>query len=339
MDESRIAHGLHDLTDQLTSMTSTVVGDTSIAPPDLRTVLRFISKVVQVADQAFQDVYLVLMDVQFLRQDDLSTDHLIEVERALASLMARSRYRDAEEICSRLHHLAEEYSRTIQPIVVNVANEEEWFLVFRLLDEYEGKIIYMVREAVYELEQMVHGLRPVISSSDLLAVTQAARERAMDVRSALLRLEELRNQILGLSGEPGLMALISSSDRDRAAKVTVRSIRIGDTYNARGVGAVGPSANASNFTINQTWQNLQNHDTRLLARDLVLLRAELKKQAVDAEQDITVAGVAAAQLAAQKGDGPAAISHLARVGKWALDVATSIGATVAAAAIKAAMGI
>jgi hypothetical protein len=340
MHESQVARELDRLTDQLGSMTSAVVGDARITPPDVRTVLRFVTKVVQVADQAFQDVYAVLIDIQFLQESDLATGHVVEVRRSLALLMARSRYRDAEEICSRLHHLAEEYSQKIDPIIVGVADRQAWSDIFFLLNEYEGRIIMMVEAAVYELEEMLGHLSSEPHEFDLSRVARVAGERAADIRSALVRLEALRNQILGLSGEPGLMALVSSSDREQAvASVIAREVRVGDTYHVQGAGAVGPHASASNVTINQSWQSLENHDTELLARELAVLRAELKVQSITAEHDLATGEVASAQLAAEKGDGPSAMAHLARVGKWALDVATSIGTTLASAAIKAAMGM
>jgi hypothetical protein len=340
MPESWVARELDHLTGQLGSMTSVVVGDARIAAPDVRTVLRFITKVVQVADQAFQDVYAVLIDIQFLQESDLTTGHIVEVRRSLALLMARSRYRDAEEICSRLHHLAEEYAQSIKPIVVDVADPRAWSDIFGLLNEYEGDIIMMVQEAVSELEAMLSHLDSESGRLDLSRVARAAGERATDIRSALLRLETLRNQILGLSGEPGLMALVSSPDREQAVtSVIAREVRVGDTYNVQGAGAVGPHANVSHVTITQSWQSLENQDTRLLARELAVLRAELKVRATSAEQDLATGEVASAQLAAEKGDGPSAMAHLARVGRWALDVATTIGTTVASAAIKAAMGI
>jgi hypothetical protein len=340
MDEHRIVGDLDRLTDQLGSMTSAVVADTTITPPDVRAVLRFVNKVVQVADQAFQDVYTVLIDIQFLQEGDLAAGRLDEVRRSLALLMARSHYRDAEEICSRLHHLAEEYHQKIEPIIANVTDKQAWASVFSLLDEYEGRIILMVERAVYDLDTMLGSLASGPGRAQLSQINNAARESAAGMRAALLRLEVLRNRILGLSGEPGLMALVSSSDRERAAaSIIAGEVRMGDTYNVQGGGAVGPGARASNVTINQAWQNLENHDTALLARELAALRAELRTRAADPEQDLAIGEVASAQLAAEKGDGPSAMAHLARVGKWAFDVATSIGTLLAAAAIQAAMGI
>jgi hypothetical protein len=91
--------------------------------------------------------------------------------------------------------------------------------------------------------------------------------------------------------------------------------------------------------INQKWQSLPSQDTAELARELALLRAELKARATEPEQDLEIAEIAAAQVAAQKNDGPTALKHLAKAGKWALDVATTIGTNIAVAAIRAAAGL
>jgi hypothetical protein len=69
------------------------------------------------------------------------------------------------------------------------------------------------------------------------------------------------------------------------------------------------------------------------------LRANLRQQAATPDQDIVVAEVAQAEVAAAAGNSSKVRGHLAKVGKWALGAATAIGAGVAAAAIKAAAGL
>ena len=54
---------------------------------------------------------------------------------------------------------------------------------------------------------------------------------------------------------------------------------------------------------------------------------------------VAVGEVAAAEQAAQSGDQPAALDHLKKAGKWALEVATKIGSEVASAALKASLGL
>ena len=49
--------------------------------------------------------------------------------------------------------------------------------------------------------------------------------------------------------------------------------------------------------------------------------------------------VASAVVVAKHGQGSKALEYLSKTGKWVLDVATKIGTTVAAAAIKESLGI
>src|SRR3954451_24158033 len=110
-DMSRTNVELQALSQQLRDMTTAVVADDGLQAVEVRTVLRFINKVLQVLDQAFEDVYACLVDVRLLREDDLGSEHFSDVRRTVALIHARSRYRDAEEICSRLHHLSYEYGK------------------------------------------------------------------------------------------------------------------------------------------------------------------------------------------------------------------------------------
>ena len=121
----------------------------------------------------------------------------------------------------------------------------------------------------------------------------------------------------------------------------IKEIRMGDTYNTSGqTGAVGPGANASGNTFNQIWQGKSAEiDLATLAVELDRLRLALKQEASTPEQDAALGAVAAAQTAAQSGDGPTTLSYLSGAGKWALDVGTKIGTGVAVAAIKSGMGL
>ena len=76
----------------------------ALSGADLRRVLSFLAKVAQVVDQAFQDVYSVLIELKYLSIRDLYTGRATELRKQLDMIQARSRYRDAEEICSRLYH-------------------------------------------------------------------------------------------------------------------------------------------------------------------------------------------------------------------------------------------
>jgi hypothetical protein len=85
-------------------------------------------------------------------------------------------------------------------------------------------------------------------------------------------------------------------------------------------------------------QSESNIDLPSLAEELEKLRIAMRKEAVIPEHDIAIGEVAAAQTAANKGNGAKALKHLNQAGQWAFDVSTKIGVGVAIAAIKTALG-
>lgn len=120
-----------------------------------------------------------------------------------------------------------------------------------------------------------------------------------------------------------------------------QEISMGDQYNVTGqVGAIGPNAKAENNTFNQVMQQaVSNLDLPALTAELATLRNSMRNQATEVEHDQAVASIGAAENAAKRQDGAGALEHLKSAGKWALDVATKIGATVAAKAIQTAIGL
>ena len=132
-----------------------------------------------------------------------------------------------------------------------------------------------------------------------------------------------------------------SSLANRQTSITaIREIKVGDTYNAGQAGAIGPNAYAHDVTLSQTWNRLEGSiDLAQLADELARLRQEMKKEAIEVEQDIAVVEVGKAEQAARAGDGSRTLGYLRSVGKWAIDVATKIGTTLAVEVINESMGV
>ena len=119
-----------------------------------------------------------------------------------------------------------------------------------------------------------------------------------------------------------------------------------DQYNVSGqAGAVGPGAHADNMSFVQASFVNGLPDPAALASDLALLRSHLRANASEREHDLALAILADAERAAEDGDVEGAVQRLSALrrlraaGPWALGAATSIGAGVAAAAIKGVLGI
>lgn len=114
---------------------------------------------------------------------------------------------------------------------------------------------------------------------------------------------------------------------------------MGDHYQVDGqAGAVGRDARAAGNTFNQIRVSTPT-DLGALAAELRSLRVAMRERATTPDEDVAVAAVAQAMVAAEKGSDTETHSYLKQAGKWALGVATTIGTTVAAGAIKSALGV
>lgn len=104
------------------------------------------------------------------------------------------------------------------------------------------------------------------------------------------------------------------------------------------IGAIGRSNSVAGASFSQSLAAAATQvDASALSAELALLRVELKKLATEVEHEFSVANVAAAESAANKGDTEGSLKYLKAAGKWALDAATKIGTQVAAKAIESAI--
>ena len=124
----------------------------------------------------------------------------------------------------------------------------------------------------------------------------------------------------------------------------LRETVMGDRYDVSGRATVGPNPRVHHVSFQYLWGSLtqdvdQSSYLKDLSRELEELRIHLRGQAESRQEDAELAEIGAAATAAEKGDGPRALSHLAHAGKWALEAATMIGSAIAAAAIRTATGL
>jgi hypothetical protein len=166
----------------------------------------------------------------------------------------------------------------------------------------------------------------IISRTSLLGILDAVRTLVLDW--------SLKLEADGILGE-GMT--FTKEEKQTAQNNTYI---MGDNYSAGQAGAMGPLAHAHDMTFNQiSAKHLGHIDMRTLAVELSSLRREMRQAASEPEQDIAVGQVAAAERAAQKGDTSGVLRHLKGAGKWAFDVATKIGVSVASEAIKKSAGL
>ena len=86
---------------------------------------------------------------------------------------------------------------------------------------------------------------------------------------------------------------------DEHTRREAMEVVMGDKYVTGQAGAVGPGASAQDITFNQVWNQTEGDvDLNQLASELARLRQELRSKAVEPKQDIDVAAIAEAEVAA-----------------------------------------
>jgi len=195
-----------ELADQLDDMAASAVADRRIPDTDLVHVLRFIGQVVVLVEQAFDQVFASLIDLSYLKAEDLQEPRRTELLSGMDHVLEKSRYKDVEEICSRLHSLSDLYEQAVRPKLGGLADEPRWGAVMRLLDEHEGEIIDIVRHRVSSLRWRLKDA----GERDLPAIREDAAAARDELQQALQKLWDLRNLILGFSGEEGLLELLAT---------------------------------------------------------------------------------------------------------------------------------
>lgn len=160
------------------------------------------------------------------------------------------------------------------------------------------------------------------------------------------RIDELGNALRIIGASPNLTrAVVCTAERtdiinaDETTAVLGGNYVTNNTYNNFGqAGAFGENAQATDFT--QAWAvQAANVDLPTLAIELTRLQAALRAEATTGAELATVTAIVHAKEAAEAGNGPSVLDHLAQAGKWALSVAEKIGVGLVVALIKSRAGL
>lgn len=167
--------------------------------------------------------------------------------------------------------------------------------------------------------------------------------KVLDILKLRIEAREVRNyesvQITQIANQflPG--TTIGNLIQERG--IENRESLVGDKYEAHGnaqVGAMGKGAKVTNLTFGGSSEGA-GVDIAALVQELQTLRAEMRSQATTTDEDEAVVAVGQAIAAAESGDATGLTKHLKVAGKWAMGIASSVGAGVALAAIKSALGL
>ncbi len=200
------ANDLPALLRQFENMMRAVAANPQIEESDLRRVLRFISKMVQVVNQAFSNVYPVLNEVRYLRTEQLNGPKQQELLQELERLVSRQYYREMEMICGQLEALEKQYGEMIAPIIQSLGADvtEEFGEVFSLLEHHEGEILNLINDVTWKVIGKLH---VATDAATLREAQLAATKSAAEIKASIQELQLISNKILGLSGKEGFLEL------------------------------------------------------------------------------------------------------------------------------------
>lgn len=202
---------LQAIGDGLRDIIRAAAADRTIPSDELRKVLRFISDVIEVVDQAVGGVYEVFLELKYLKPSDLDSERKVDLQKQLDKLVTGKHYREAEQICGRLRFLGEEYREQIEPIIGHVPRKCSWQGMVLLLYEEESRIIDIMDDAVRYFKAL---LDEATDANSIPPIRKAAEDEIQSLRTALSELNTLQNRILGISGEQGFLEL-TETDRGK----------------------------------------------------------------------------------------------------------------------------
>lgn len=264
--------------------------------------LSFLTKVSHVVEQAFREILIIFIEVKMLTPETVRHDRLDSLRRDVKNILNRSHYRDAEEICSRLAHLREYYDTHFHRYL---QLDSRSYGLLGLLNERESRIIYLIESAVRQIEynlDNINGSDPYL----LQRLTREASDHVTSLKKELRILSDFTNQVLGLSGLPGLLELMSDGvvrptiyNDDRSVTFKSWSRDMSKNYNV-GQGVI-LADNAKARDVNAA-QNISYSidDFSALKSELAKLRKAMKEASDDAEHDAAIGFVAIAETAASK---------------------------------------
>lgn len=224
--------------------------------------------------------------------------------------------------------------------------EQNGELVSLIIETPEGDLIERIEKTLNEYGGVISGKIPVNSFTsdevmmlDIKTELRIAQMR-IETQSELLaykdrEIERLFDSITrSLDKESGNVNLIGNNITNKGFK----SMR--DKYVVEQAGAVGARASVDKVVFhNHNSGGTDSIDLSVLCEELALLRKEMRLISNTAEEDAELGSIAAAEKAAQTGDGNAVVDNLKNLGNWSLDVSTKLGVNTASAAIKSALGL
>ena len=190
--ETDVSYSLSALVSEVEGVALATAQSQEVSDNELSEVLSFLAKVSHVVEQAFRGVLLILIEIKFLRPNDLQPDRMQRLRHKTELVLARSHFRGAEGICSRLRTLTETYQTDLAIHVGPLADAYRWEGLFGLIQHREGRIIVLIEEVMSSIKDRLRS----VNEANLSALTDYADRQAQVLKVELGTLSGFTNLIL-----------------------------------------------------------------------------------------------------------------------------------------------
>jgi hypothetical protein len=254
--------------------------ESSIRDEDLERLLQFLTEVNDVLMKALEPLLQCIRAVQRFEPNAIGSPSHLRLNSELEAIQQRQYY-NVRLVCNRLHGLRDHATKHIQTIIQGVRNPGEWWSLFAQLDEREGFIEHLVRQAIQELAT---DFANVATPAQLEAVKQNAAKVQTDVSAALADMEQYA---LIMHGEADRVGFLALTDMGRSAL----GRRLATVYNVQqfhGSINMHTGDNFSNITnativnrsvVDRSFNKLSSEGNQELAAALLKIAEEIDKSA------------------------------------------------------------
>jgi hypothetical protein len=185
------------IVDNIEKAAGAIMNDKDRSRFDMAAELDVITKFLQILQQAYVAIYVVMLRLTLVTPEDISQGRLEQLEQRIDQVDATGVGFDIDVISSRLRSLRETRSTALRHIMDKQPGACDWHMLLSAMDERDTPLINDLYTATSNLRRSISQLKR--DPGSLKNVHSAVVLQAVEVRNALEKAQWVSNRVLGLS--------------------------------------------------------------------------------------------------------------------------------------------
>jgi hypothetical protein len=191
---------LGKIVDNVERAMNAVMTDRSQARFDTAAQLEYLTRSLQIAYQAYEGVYLILLRLSLLTEQDCVPMRLEQINSRLDAIDIVSHQCDADVVQQRLGALHAERHVVLKPLVEHLPHACDWHVVLSAIDSRDSQIVKDIRIAADFARKWVTKVKH--DPTELAELHSSVCRVLVALRPVLEKTQRLCNKAMGLSSGP-----------------------------------------------------------------------------------------------------------------------------------------